>query len=234
MPKIDPKELFVQIENKWENAYWFARMLISNDKYGSIGKDNKLLSTITGTLKVIAKENKGNSDLLLLQKQAIKNILSARFERAKALIQRVKKFVVDLDDLINDEVDMNVFILTCDNIMMPINQAIANIPSDDKEFTLAMAKTYLDIEKEKGLASVIKLWDDLGVKGCLTVERAEIVKAFAVLRILLNKNTNLNSKDTDIILTAFTQEFERRAAQKRKKQSWRKRRRCYIFYLRIL
>lgn len=27
------------LENPWSNAYWFARMFINSDKYGSIGKE---------------------------------------------------------------------------------------------------------------------------------------------------------------------------------------------------
>ena len=28
----------ITLDNKWNNVYWFARMLISSDKYGGIGK----------------------------------------------------------------------------------------------------------------------------------------------------------------------------------------------------
>lgn len=114
---------------------------------------------------------------------------------------------------------MNVFILTCENVMLPLHQAITNIPSTDREFALNIAKSYLDVQGEQGLAQVISLWDDLGVKGCLTAERTEIVRAFTTLRILLTKDQSFSEEDRDIILTAFTQEFERRAAQKRKKRA---------------
>jgi len=212
-------EILKQRENKWDNAYWFARMLISNDKYGSIGKNNKLLSIIASSLRVIAKENKNSGNTLKLQKQTLKNILSERFSKATAILARVQKLIVDLDIEIKDPKDMDVFILTCESIMLPINQAIENIPSDDKEFTESIAKSYLDIQGEKGLATVINLWDDLGVKGCLTAERTEIVKAFTTLRVLLAKDKDLKEDDRDIVLTAFTQEFERRAGQKRKSRA---------------
>jgi len=103
---------------------------------------------------------------------------------------------------------MEVFILTCENIMIPLHQAISNIPSNDREFTLSIAKSYLDIQGEKGLATVISLWDDLGEKGCLTTERTEIVRAFATLRVLLTKELSITQEEKDIILTSFTQEFE--------------------------
>jgi len=127
--------------------------------------------------------------------------------------------LADLDNEIRTVDDMNVFILTCENIMLPLHQAIANIPNDDREFTLNTAKSYLDIQGEQGLATVISLWDDLGVRGCLAAERTEIIRAFAALRVLLAKDMSISEEERDIVLTAFTQEFERRAAQKRKKRA---------------
>ena len=212
-------EFLNQINNKWHNTYWFARMLIGNDKYGGVGKDNKLLSTLASSLRVIAKENEKRSKTLNLQKEAIKTILTNRFLGAKSKFLRVQHLIEDLDEEIKNEGDMEVFILTCENIMLPINQAIENIPSDDKEFTQAIAKSFLEIHGEKGLATVINLWDDLGVKGCLTAERTEIVKAFTTLRVLLKKVNEISEEDRDIVLTAFTQEFERRAGQKRKSRA---------------
>lgn len=213
---MEAEEVLNQIENKWHNVYWFSRMLISGDKYGAVGRDNKLLSTLASSLRLVAKENKGEKNTIELQKQTLRNILTKRFSNAKSIFQRVEKFIVDLDSEIKTADDMQVFINTCENIMMPINQAIANIPSDDREYTVSIAKSYLDIQKEKGLATIINLWDDLGVKGCLTAERTEIVKVFTALRVLLSKDKSISEEDKDIVLSAFTQEFERRAGQKRK------------------
>ena len=212
-------DILNQINNKWDNTYWFARMLIGNDKYGGIGKDNRLLSTLASSLRVIAKENGEFPKTIDLQKEAIKNILITRFSKAKSILARVQRLVDDLSKEIKDDGDMEVFILTCENVMLPINQAIENIPSDDKEFTESIAKSYLNLYGENGLATVINLWDDLGVKGCLTAERTEIVKAFSALRVLLNKMDETSEEDRDIVLTAFTQEFERRAGQKRKSRA---------------
>lgn len=204
------------IDNKWHKAYWFARYLINNDKYGGIGKDSNLISTLASALRVVAANNVGKGIVLELQKQTMRNLLVERFKNAEAIRRRVELLLLDLDDKIKDEGDMQVFILTCDHIMLPINQAIANIPSDDKEFTEAIAKTYLDIQGESGLAKVIKIWDDLGVEGCLTAERTEIVKAFSIMRLVLDKINDVNDEVKDIVLSAFVQEFERRAGQKRK------------------
>ncbi|HEX4371718.1 MAG TPA: hypothetical protein VHZ50_00290, partial [Puia sp.] len=54
---------------------------------------------------------------------------------------------------------------------------------------------------------------------CLTAERTEITRAFTTLRILLTKDVSISDEDKDIVLSGFTQEFERRAGQKRKQRA---------------
>jgi hypothetical protein len=215
---VKATEILSDIQNRWHNVYWFSRMLINNDKYIAVGKEPKLLSTLASSLRLLAKESKGK-DTLNLQKQTLRNIIEERYKKTASRDNRVQRMLTELDEEINTLDDMEVFILTCENIMLPLQQAISNIPSDDKEFTLSIAKSYLDIQGEEGLATVISLWDDLGVKGCLTAERTEIVRAFTTLRVLLTKDKSITEEDRDIVLTAFTQEFERRAAQKRKKRA---------------
>jgi len=193
-------------------------MLINNDKYIAIGKEPKLLSILASSLRIVAKEGNGK-DTLNLQKQTLRNIIEERYRKTVSRDNRVQSILADLDEKIQTVGDMGVFILTCENIMLPLHQAIANIPNNDKEFTLNIAKSYLDIRGELGLATVINLWDDLGVRGCLTAERTEIIRAFTMLRVLLAKDKSINEEDRDIVLTAFVQEFERRAAQKRKKRA---------------
>jgi hypothetical protein len=210
-------ELLNQDNSPWHYSYWFSRMLISTDKYIPIGKQPALLICITSSLKLIASENKGK-EYLSLQKQAIRNIIEKRYIKAKSSNIRVQLLLTDLDKEITSQEIMNVFILTCEHILIPLQQAIANIPGDDREYTLNIAKAYLDAEGRQGLAGVISLWDSLGVKGCLNAERTEIVRAFATLRVLLS-NDGLQENEKDIVLTAFAQEFERRASQKRKKRA---------------
>ncbi|MBK6976069.1 MAG: hypothetical protein IPH28_02245 [Cytophagaceae bacterium] len=229
---MKPTDLLSEIRNPWHKVYWFSRMLISSDKYAKIGNEPKLLTLITSSLRVIARDNKGDNTLEL-QKHVLKNIIEERFKKATKNIDRVRRLLNDLDLEISNSFEMDAFILTCENIMLPLNQAISNIPSDDKEFTLNIAKTYLDVEGDKGLATVISLWDDIGVKGCLTAERTEIVKAFSTLKVILSSEYLLSEIDKDIVLTSFVQEFERRAGQKKTK-SRRKFRRCNKFYFRIL
>ncbi|HET9057191.1 MAG TPA: hypothetical protein VFN30_10130 [Chitinophagaceae bacterium] len=211
-------EILSDIQNRWHNVYWFSRMLINNDKYIAIGKEPRLLSLLASSLRLVAKESKGKNTLAL-QKQTLRNIIEERYKKTASKDNRVQRMLLELDKEITAIEDMDVFIMTCENIMLPLYQAISNIPSDDKEFTLNIAKSYLDIQGERGLSTIISLWDDLGVKGCLTAERTEIVRTFTTLRILLTKDKYISEEEKDIVLTAFTQEFERRAAQKRKKRA---------------
>ncbi|HEX4371869.1 MAG TPA: hypothetical protein VHZ50_01065, partial [Puia sp.] len=143
-----------QIENRWHNAYWFSRMLISKDKYVALGKENKLLATIASSLRLIAKTNKNAFDTIFLQKQTLRNLVEERYKKTVSTNDRVHTLLHELDEMIQTVEDMDVFVLTCENIMLPLNDAIANIPSDDKEFTVNIAKSYLDIQGEKGLATV--------------------------------------------------------------------------------
>jgi hypothetical protein len=192
-------------------------MLINRDKYTTIGNEPKLLTIISSSLKLTEEENAGK-DTLTLQKQVLKNIIENRYKKTRSMDQRVQRLLLDLDKEITSPELMDVFITTCENIMVPLQQAISNIPNDDREFTVNIAKSYLDVRGDDGLAAIISLWDDLGVKGCLTAERTELIRAFSTLNIVLSQK-NISDDEKNIVLTAFVQEFERRAAQKRKKRA---------------
>jgi len=205
-------------ESPWHKTYWFARMLINTDKYGGVGKDNKLMAHLSATLKTIKEHNSrlSEEEVLSLQKKTMATLLIERYARAKSRIKRIEQLLEDLNNEISNPIDMAVFIFTCDHIMLPINQAISNIPADDKMFAQTIARSYLDMKGEEGLGTVIQLWDSLGVKGSLKAERIEIVRAFAALRVITERDYPLSVEDKDIVFTAFVQEFERRVAQKRK------------------
>jgi hypothetical protein len=205
------------LENPWRNAYWFARMLINNDKYGGIiGKDNKLLSEICLSLrKVIEDYNQSDEIKMNVAKSVIKNMLDKRFAKRTTKTDRINLFYEDLVRKIKSTEDIAVLILTAESIMIPINEAIKWVPSNDREFTETTAKSYLDELKEAALATVINLWDDAGVEGCLNAERVAVVREFTNLqrRIAL---LSLPEYEANMVMTAFVQEFERRLGQKRK------------------
>lgn len=215
MAKTDADQLRQEtIKNPWRNVYWFARMLINGDKYGRVGTDSKTLAGITAQLRLVLERN-GRSEAARLAtcKAVIRNILEARYKNASSVIDRVRLFCDDLEAKLETLTDVAVFVLTAESVLIPINNALTGIPSNDREFTVATAKAYLDKLGEKGLATVINIWDDIGVEGSLTAERVAVVREFSNLRREIAK---MPESEANLILTAFMQEFERRLGQKRK------------------
>lgn len=200
--------------NPWHNVYWFARMLINGDKYGAVGKDDKLLAEISASLRFILADSKLTDEQKIeIAKKALIKLINDKYQRASSRVERANLFCDDVSMRIKTLEDIAVFILTCENVMLPINTAIGQIPNNDREYTINIARSYLDELGEKGLATVVNFWDDAGVEGCLNAERTVVVREFGKLRTLIS---NYNLSDSDLILTAFTQEFERRLGQKRK------------------
>lgn len=203
-----------QIDNPWRNVYWFARMLINNDKYGGVGRDNQTLLGLTSQLRVIATNSELSDETRLETcKTLVEKVFVSRYSKAKASIDRVKLLVMDLKSKLHSLEDVSVFVLTVEQVIIPINNALESIPNDDRQYTLSTAESYLNTLGEAGLATVINFWDDAGVAGCLTAERVSVVQAFTQLR---EQIASMPTDDTNFILTAFVQEFERRLGQKRK------------------
>lgn len=205
------------LENPWKNAYWFARMLISNDKYGAVGKNSELLLRITSQCRLILdNEEINNDEKVKTCLNAIRTTCEKTFQRAKTKKERIRLFCNDLEEKIKTITDVRVFILTAESIMIPINNALETIPSNDREFAQETAEAYLNSLGMKGLSTVINLWDDLGTEGSLNAERAAVIREFTRLRRDIAYMPELES---NMILTAFTQEFERRLSQKRKSRA---------------
>lgn len=209
----NPLEL---IQNPWNNTYWFARMLINNDKYGAPGKNNNVLKELTVSLKTVLNSSDNDETKINVIKSIISQTLIDKFKKSKSKEERIKLFIHDICNKINNVDDAAVFVLTMEDIVVPMNNALQLSPKDDKEFTIDIARKYLDTLGEKGLASVVNLWDDAGVEGCLNAERITVVSEYRRLRKQL---CEMNEVNTDFILTAFVQEFERRLGQKRKSRA---------------
>jgi len=204
------------ITNPWDNVYWFSRMLINTDKYGGIGANSKLIGELVGSLKtvMIKRENFDDEKALMLvaRELFLKTLLEGRRESKKGA--QINDFITDIWNKIDSIEDLRVFILTCEWILIPINNALTQIPSDDRIFGEAIVTSLLKSKGTLALSEIINLWDDLGVKGCLSAERIQVVKGFSEIRNHLA--SGFRDEDANIILTAFCQEFERRLGQKRK------------------
>lgn len=209
------------ISNPWDNVYWFSRMLISTDKYGGVGTDSVTLGSLVGGLRTILKaqsKTDGREFDASLCREFIASCLSARWGKTKRL-DRVQLLASDLGRELRDAADVNILIVACEKILIPINNALKFIPNSDRIFGEAIVTSLLKTKGNKALSEVINLWDDLGVKGCLSAERTQIVKGFAEIRKFANES--LTDEESAIVLSAFCQEFERRLGQKRKGRAGR-------------
>ncbi|GBD92740.1 hypothetical protein BMS3Abin05_00314 [bacterium BMS3Abin05] len=211
------------IRNPWENVYWFSRMLINSDMYAGIGKESKTMRNIAVSIYTVinsAEFKKENSftQFEILTK-IIKNVLLDRKRKNTAKYRAIQRLLDDLLQKIETTKDFEILALTCDKIIIPINQALRKIPNDDTIFVESIAKALLDTKGIKGLADIIVTLDDIGSKGCMAYERSEIVRAFGILHKEINQF--LKEDEMNIVLTAFSQEFERRVGQKRKGRAGR-------------
>lgn len=205
------------LSSPWRNVYWFARMLISSDKYGAVGKDGKLMVSLTSKLRTVLDQPLTDDEKLKVSLSLIETMVTDKFRNAKSRLIRTNLLIDDVSKKIKELNDIMVFIITVELVMLPINRALATIPSNDRIYCEQFAQAYLDGLGIQGLATVINLWDDLGVVGCLNAERSAVVQEFSALNYQL-ESLNLQADETELnmIRTAFIQEFERRLSQKRK------------------
>ena len=205
----------------WRNAYWFARMLLNTDQFGAIGKKETLISAIVGKLESILDCSALSNDekLAVCHDTLLKEIRNSARPGTKAAFT-AEDLAVSLDNEIKSLDDIIVFVTTVRYIIFPANAALRRIPSDDAAFCRETAKNILDSLGKTHVGKAISVWDTLGVRGCLDAERTEVLHEFTKLRHHLDAlSINRSEVEDNAILTAFVQEFERRAGQKRKNRA---------------
>ena len=208
-------------DSPWRNAYWFSRMLLNTDQYGAIGKKEDFLNSLVQKIESILECGALTNDekLAVCRDTLMKEIRNSSREGTKAFYA-AEDFSIALDKEIKSLEDIIVFITTIRYIILPSNAALRNIPSDDTVFCRETAQNILDTLGKAHVGKAISVWDTLGVRGCLDAERTEILHEFTKLRTNLNALSFKRSEVEDnAILTAFVQEFERRAGQKRKSRA---------------
>lgn len=204
--------------SSWRNVYWFARMLLNTDQYGALGKKEELMTLLVSELEAIIEQphlsDQEKKDICL-------NILNKRvhsFAREGSKLSALyENFIETVEEEVKTVTDLIVLIVTIKYVVQPANKALDNVPNNDREFCHKTAKNILDTLGKEKIGTVIAVWDNLGVRGCLDVERREIVHEFTRLKANLSALSVPRTEIEDnAILTAFVQEFERRAGQKRK------------------
>jgi hypothetical protein len=206
------------VETPWEKAYWILRLLI-NSEYGGIGSDNKIMTRLASVLKTLIDEFYDSSVIIDTAKNTVKECIIGNTSCNTKKYDQLLELIKILFSFIESPIDIKVFYITVRDILIPTNKSISDIPSDDKVFSESIVKGILKTKGEKGLENIINIWDKIGAKGCMQVERIEIVESFNILRQELEKS--LPVKEQNILLTAFCQEFERRLGQKRKGRAGR-------------
>ena len=210
-------------KNVWDSVYWFSRMLINSDRYGGIGADSRVLQNLASSINALLENGdlKQETDAIKLDilSKTIENVLLENRRKETAKYAALLNLLDDLKIQLESIEDYKVLAFTCEKILIPINDALKQIPNDDSAFVGSVAKALLDSKGIPGLANIINILDEVGVKGCLAAERNEIVSKFAILREQVKGF--LDTNEQNIVLTAFCQEFERRVAQKRKGRAGR-------------
>jgi len=209
-------------ESPWRNAYWFAKKLIDGDKYGGVGKikERQLMDLCNQLETIIAHTALTTTEKLSVCTSTLTTCLSTLFKPqhkgfalSKVLADEIETELRSLDDVV-------VFIVTVRYIVTPINAAIAQVPSNDFEFCHKTAKSILDTLGETAVEKVVSTWDNLGVKGCLGVERSVVVAEFTKLRANLAALSAVRTEyEENMVYTAFIQELERRLTQKRRQRA---------------
>ncbi len=217
----EPEYLVRVTQSPWDNVYWFARMLIASDKYGGVGSDSKTMLALASAIRTALVSLRGESDeaQVAVLLETVRQTLVGRWEHTQKR-NAVEALCEDLSRYLLSPQDFQVLAFACEHILIPISDALRDIPSNDREFAESFVRALLKTKGEAALPTVINLWDDLGAHGCMTAERTEIVRAFGLLRNHV-REMNLNELEENLILTAFCQEFERRVGQKRKGRAGR-------------
>ena len=224
MKRKEPEKSANEIiyNSSWRNCYWFARMLLNTDQYSAPGKNEKFMSLLVSELEpMIILDTLPENDKYKICRDTLMNNLQKFSEgESKSALQR-KIFRDEIDSMIHSLDDVAVFLFTVKYIVIPTNQAMKNIPNDDKKFCREYAAKILESLGRKHVSKVLSSWDILGLRGCLSVEREEVITGFTKLRAALEslKLFPRSIIEDNAVLTAYVQEFERRTGQKRKRRA---------------
>lgn len=215
----------------WEKAYWFLRILINTDRYGAFGagnsrKKSQMLSLMSDALlttyqRVSAASEHSDAEKVLILDNVLKEALFGTYPEGAKGNETAIEFHTRLAVFLVEPKDYYILAFTIQKLLFPTNEAVARIPmGEPTEYAHMYAKAVLDAKRELGLATLIREWDSLTEDLSLNKERDIIVELFQEVRGSLGSAIPETEKLTDLdeiaVMTAITQEYERRAGQKRK------------------
>lgn len=207
----------------WQKAYWYLRMLVNSDRYSSMSNDETRLENVSSSLLKAYSLITKSDDTPEEQRAQLFSVLSqtvmdgVNTETKKAL--GYEELLVDLEPLLAESKDFYVFAVVIRDILCKTNEAIKAIPSSSKgkSFAEVYAKAQLDTKGERALVTLIRDWDVLTEELCLNQEREIVVRLFN--NIEKKYKGAVSNEELSFMLTAAVQEYERRAAQKRKSRA---------------
>lgn len=220
----------------WEKAYWFLRILINTDRYGAFGdgknrKKTEILNLASDALfttyhRVVNAQEHTEAEKILILDQVLKEILFGTYSEGVAGYETALELHTRLAQFLREPKDYFIFAFTIQKLLVPTNEAVSKIPmGEPTEYAHIYAKAVLDTKKEMGLATLIREWDSMTEDLALNKERDIIVELFTKVRASLGTDIPEAEQLTDIdsvtVLTAISQEYERRAGQKRKGRAGR-------------
>jgi hypothetical protein len=205
------------VENRYENVYWLLRIFVGTDQFGGIGnrlgRDSGLMLALADALESALPNLSDSAEDIEVARALVLNTLLSRGAGKRADTKaRLDEFCEALWETIVSLDDFYILAFTLRHVLVPTNMMIQRVPKSDLEFAQSVARTFLEQKGEKGVAGVINIWDDVGLKGSMKVERAQVVIGFDVLRKILEERS-LTPRDSAKVLTAFVQEFERRLSR---------------------
>lgn len=206
-------------ESAFKKVYWFARQLVNNDKYGALGtkKEEKLLSSITVVESLMTNESLNEEQRFRVAKHQLLSDIEEMYKANSKSADLARGFRYEIEDAVKTLDDLAIFCFTVRHVVVAVNHALQQVPSDDKDFAITQARAIMDELGYEGIGHVVLTWDSLGERGCLDAERALVVKQYQdLLRNLADLESLSHSElDDAIVSTAMIQEFERRLGQKR-------------------
>lgn len=215
--------------SSWEKCYWYLRLLVETSRYGALAKDTKRLTKIynelMSTFRLIQKDDNSEQE----KTEILANILTdSLFENVKEGSKKditTTALLLQLQQFLLEPKDFFIFALTIKELLLPTNDAIANVPTTEStDFARKYGKAVLDTKKEQGLASLIRDWDNFTEALSLNKERDLIVGLFKSIRKNLTTeltkfSESIDNEELDIVFSAICQEYERRVGQKRKQRA---------------
>lgn len=213
----------------WEKCYWYLRFFIDTNRFGALAKDKKRINSITenlsSTYRLVQRGYYTEKEKVNILQKVLTETLFEGIKKGTRKEVSVSNLSLQLEQLLLTAHDFLILTLTLKELLIPTNDAIEKVPTDEStNFARKFGKAVLDEKKEEGLASLIKDWDSFTEAISLNKERDLIVTLVRQVRKNINSELSkyqrgLEQEDLDIVISAICQEYERRTGQKRKQRA---------------